>query len=761
MKKNSKNILIIGLLVAAGLLVFSLRPGNSPAGAYDTEVQELLEKMTLEEKIGQMTQVTIDLILKEDKTDEIDEEKLRYTVLEKKVGSILNVKGHAYTLDTWHAIQRSIQELATTGTPNKIPVLYGIDAIHGNNYVKGSTLFPHNIGIAAARDLSLAKNIAEVTAAETRATGIRWNFDPVLGLGRQPLWSRFEETFGEDVYLASTLGQATIESYQGESLDQPNTVAACMKHFIGYSLPLTGKDRTPAYVPDNVLREYLLPPFERAVEAGVTTVMINSGEVNGVPVHASKYYLTTVLRDELGFEGVAVSDWEDVIRLHTRHRVAASPKEAVRLAVEAGLDMSMVPLDFTFYDLLLELVQEGTIPGKRIDESVARILALKFKLGLFSDPFPEEEAIQKFQLPVYQDLALEAAEKTMTLLENKDDILPIPSSTKVLLAGPAANNVPSLFGSWSYTWQGRDEAHYPTSVLTVKEALENKIGEANVVCRSVRKYADPQNFDLDQLRSDAKNVDYIVLCLGEDAYAESPGVIDDLTLDADQVALAQAAIGTGKPVILVLLQGRPRVISSFVDGVQGILLAYRPASRGAEAIVNTLLGENNPSGLLPFSYPQHTGDVVLYDHKYTERIREDIPNTYGDGGYKPQWDFGYGLSYTTFEFRDLTINKPTFRGDEAITLTIQVTNSGSKGGDVPVELYVRDLYASITPNFKRLKQYERISLRSGETREIAFTLDTQDLSFVNAAGERVTEPGTFEFMVGAETVRAELLEPGS
>ena len=761
MKKNSKSILIISLFVAVGLLVFSLRPGNKPAGAYDAEVQELLKKMTLEEKIGQMTQVAIDLILKEGKTNEIDAQKLRHAILEKKVGSILNVKGHAYTLDTWLIIQRSIQELATTGTPNNIPVLYGIDAIHGNNYVKGATLFPHNIGMAATRDLSLVKKVSEVTAAETRATGIRWNFDPVLGLGRQPLWSRFEETFGEDVYLASTLGQATIKSYQGESLDQPNSVAACMKHFIGYSLPLTGKDRTPAYIPHNVLREYLLPPFEKAVEAGVATVMINSGEVNGVPVHASKYYLTTLLRDELGFQGVAVSDWEDVIRLHTRHRVAASPKEAVRLAVEAGLDMSMVPLDFSFYDLLLELVQEGTIPEKRIDESVARILELKFKLGLFSDPFPEEAAIKKFQLPEYQDLALEAAEKTMTLLENKDNILPLSSSSKVLLAGPAANNVSSLYGSWSYTWQGRDEAHYPTSILTVKEALESKIGEANVVCRSVRKYTDQQNFDVDQLQSDAKNVDYIVLCLGEDAYAESPGVIDDLTLDADQVALARGAIATGKPVILVLLQGRPRVISSMVYEIQGVLLAYRPASRGAEAIVNTLLGENNPSGLLPFSYPQQAGDVVLYDHKYTERIREDIPNTYGDGGYRPQWDFGHGLSYTTFEFDDLTLDKTTFHWEEPVTLTVKITNSGGKSGDVPVELYARDLYASITPNFRRLKRYERISLDSGESRELTFTLYPADLSFINADGERITEPGVFEFMVGGETVSAELLQPGS
>ncbi len=761
MKKNIVSVLIAALFTVFGLFVLSLSPERSSGDAFDARVQKLLGKMTLEEKVGQMTQVTIDLILKDDKTNEIDEQKLRYAVVEKNVGSILNVKGHAYTLDTWHTIQRSIQELAISETPNKIPVLYGIDAIHGNNYVKSSTLFPHNIGMAATRDLSLAKRVTEATAAETRATGIRWNFDPVLGLGRQPLWSRFEETFGEDVYLVSTLGEATIKSYQGESMDQPLNVAACMKHFIGYSLPLSGKDRTPAHIPDNVLREYLLPPFEHAVEADVASVMINSGEINGVPVHASSYYLTTLLREELGFKGVAVSDWEDVIRLHTRHRVAASPKEAVRLAVEAGLDMSMVPLDFSFYDLLLDLVREGTIPEKRIDESVARILKLKFKLGLFSDPFPEEEAIQRFGLPEYKDVALEAAEKSMTLLKNENNVLPIPSSSKILLAGPSANNVSSLFGSWSYTWQGRDEAHYPGSILTIKEALENKVGTDNVLCRSVRNYTDERNFAIGQLQSDAKNADYIVLCLGEDAYAESPGVIDDLTLDTDQIALAEGAVATGKPVILVLLQGRPRVISSIEGGMQGILLAYRPASKGAEAIVNTLLGENNPSGILPFSYPQHTGDVVLYDHKYTERIREDIPNTYGDGGYRPQWDFGHGLSYTTFEFGDLTIDKATFTEDESVTLTIGVTNTGSQGGDVAVELYARDLYASITPNFKRLKRYERVSLKGGESRKLTFTLNATDLSFINVAGERITEPGVFEFMVGTKTVSAELLGKGS
>ncbi|TRX61342.1 beta-glucosidase [Fulvivirga sp. M361] len=762
MKRNVVGTLIIIVFVALGILISSLSPEQNPeSDALDIQVQQLLNKMTVEEKVGQMTQVTIDLILKDYKTNEIDEQKLRHAILDKKVGSILNVKEHAYTLDTWHKIIRRIQELAVSQTPNKIPILYGIDAIHGNNYVKGSTLFPHNIGMAATRDLSLVEKTAKVTAAETRATGIRWNFDPVLGLGRQPLWSRFEETFGEDVYLTSELGVAAIKAYQGTGPDQYDNVAACMKHFIGYSLPLSGKDRTPAHIPDNVIREYLLPPFERAVAADVATVMINSGEVNGVPVHASKYFLTTLLRDELGFKGVAVSDWEDVIRLHSRHHVADSPKEAVRLAIEAGLDMSMVPLDFSFYDLLLELVKEGTISEKRIDESVARILKLKYAVNLFEDPFPEEEAIKKFQLPEYKEVALEAAKASMTLLKNEGGTLPLPASAKVLLAGPAANNVTSLHGSWSYTWQGRDDTHYPGSTLTIKEAFENKVGKANVICHSVRSYEDERNFDTALLRSDAKNADYIVLCLGEDAYAESPGVIDDLTLDPRQQALAQAAVATGKPVILVLIEGRPRVVSAVTDEMKGILLAYRPASQGANAIVATLLGEHNPSGVLPFSYPKSTGDVLAYDHKHPERIREDIPNTYGDGGYKPHWPFGYGLSYTSFKFSKLKVDKTTFSVDESITLTATATNTGSKEGNVVVELYARDLYASVTPNFKRLKRFKKVNLQPGESKNMAFTLTAADLSFINAVKERVTEPGQFEFMIGEETVSVELLATGS
>lgn len=727
--------------------------GLEPQDEIDEKVAALLDKMSIEEKAGQMTQVTIDMILKDDETMVVDEAKLRKALLEKHVGSILNVKEHAYPAEVWQDIITQIQNIAVKETANKIPVIYGIDAIHGSNYTSGSTLFPHNIGMAAARNPELVKTAAKITAIETKAVGIPWNFDPVLDVGRQPLWPRFEETFGEDVYLVGELGAAAIIGYEEDGLDQPTAVASSMKHYLGYSVPLTGKDRTPAYIPDNILREYILPPFKRAVEAGAATVMINSGEINGVPVHGSKYYMTDILRDELGFEGVAVSDWEDVIRLHTRHRVADSPKEAVRQAVEAGLDMSMVPLDYSFYDLLVELVKEGTISEERLDLSVGRILKLKFALGLFDNPFPKKEALKELHKEAYDVEALKAARETMTLLKNNDNILPLSKKTKVLVAGPSAQDITSLHSSWSFIWQGSDASKYPESTQSIKEAIEKKIGKKNVISSAQADYSSPANFDVNQLTKDAAKADYIILCLGEKAYAESPGVIDDLTLDKNQLDLAHAAIATGKPVILVLVEGRPRVISSIEEGIKGVLMAYRPSTMGAEAIADVLFGDYNPSGILPFTYPRHPNDLVLYDRKGTEEIREDKPNVYGQGGYNPQWPFGFGLSYTTFAFNNLKTDKSTFGPNDKVQVTVDVKNTGKRDGKVAVELYSKDLYASITPNAKRLRKFDKIDLKAGETKQVSFTISPEDLAFVNMEGKWITEPGEFELLIGDKVIK--------
>ncbi|PRY12397.1 beta-glucosidase [Pontibacter ummariensis] len=716
--------------------------------ALDPEIEALLAKMSVEEKVGQMTQVTVDLILKDNSLTEIDPAKLRTALIDKKVGSILNVKGNAYTIDEWHKLLTGIQDVATKETRLGIPVIYGIDAIHGANYIAGSTLFPHNIGMSATRNPELVHKAAMITAAETRASGIPWNFDPVLDVGRQPLWPRFEETFGEDVYLVKTMGTAAIEGYEQDNLNTDHTVASTMKHFLGYSVPASGKDRTPSYIPEQMLREIFLPPFKAAVDAGASSVMINSGEVNGVPVHGSKYYLTEILRDELGFEGVAVSDWEDVIRLHTRHRIADSPKEAVKMAVEAGLDMSMVPTDYSFYDLLVELVKEGEISEERINTSVRRILTLKKKLGILDQPYPVASLKDQVQKPEYDAVAYQAALESLTLLKNEKQVLPLRKNAKVLIAGPAANTLGALHGSWSYVWQGTDESQYPEKAKTVAEALVAEIGKNNVINRSVADFDAAVNYDAAQLKKDAKQADAIILFLGEKAYAESPGVIDDLNLDPKQVALAKAAKETGKPVVLVLLEGRPRIVSAVEPLVDAVVMAYRPSTFGAPALADVLFGDANPSGALSFTYPRYAGDVVHYDYKGTERIREDVPNTYGDAGFNPQWTFGTGLSYTNFAFSDLKVNATDFGPNDKLQVSVKVKNTGKRAGQKAVELYSHDQYASITPSAKRLRAFTKVSLEPGEEKVVNFTVSPEDMAFVNQQGQWVTEPGAFDLMVG-------------
>ncbi len=717
----------------------------------DREVTTLISNMSLEEKVGQMTQVTIDLILKDGSSTEVDPQKLRKAIVEKKVGSILNVKGHAYKLEEWHSIINQIQELATKDTPNAIPVLYGIDAIHGASYIQDGTLFPHNIGMAATRNPELAGQAAHVTALETRAAGIRWNFDPVVGMGREPLWSRFEETFGEDVYLTSTMGSSVVKAYEKDDLGKTDAVASCMKHYIGYSVPASGKDRTPSYIPDRQLREIFLPPFQEAVKAGTSTVMINSGEVNGIPVHASPYFLRTILREELGFEGLAVSDWEDIKRLHSRHKIASSPKEAVKLAVNAGVDMSMIPLDYSFYDYLVELVNEGEVSMSRIDEAVSRILKLKVELGLFENPLPEEASIANFGKEEFKNVAKESALESITLLKNNSNLLPLEGINKLLIAGPCANNIPSMHGSWSFTWQGRDANYYPESTQTIVEAFSRSFGEnsaKSIISRSNPEFEHTDNYNIEKLKADAKLVDAIILCLGENSYAEGPGVIDDLTLDSRQIELAKAAAETGKPVVLVLIQGRPRVISSIEPQMDAIINAYRPGSQGAAAILDVISGRYNPSGRLPFTYPKQTGDIVLYDHKFSETIREDLPNTYAGGAYRPQWAFGFGLSYTDFEYSDLRLSDDVLSPAGEIKISLTVSNNGEISGKHTVELYASDLYASVTPSNKRLKGFEKVDLEPGESKAVSFTLTEENLAFVGADNQWVTEPGEFELTVG-------------
>ncbi|PUZ25648.1 beta-glucosidase [Chitinophaga parva] len=760
MKKHYLLLLGTGLALAAHsqTLTPPARPTPPVAAATNADkakVEALLKKMTLEEKIGQMTQLTLGVVA--DGKPGVEEATLDPAALQKAVqtygvGSLLNVVNHAVTVDRWGQVITQIQDAAAK-TRLKIPVIFGLDGIHGQTYTLDATLFPQNIGMAATRDSALAHAITKVAAAELRASGVRWNFAPVLDCGRQPLWSRFPETYGEDVFIGKTMGSTVIHAYEEDGLRNPTAVASCMKHFIGYAAARTGKDRTPIYLPEIELREYYLPQFRAAVKAGASTVMINSGEINGTPVHASKYLLTQVLRKELGFEGVVVTDWEDIIRLHTRHNVAPTPRAAVAMAINAGIDMSMVPMDYSFPDLLKEAVQKGEVPMSRIDDAVRRILTLKYKLGLFENAYPEAAARANFGKPEYQDLALQAAHEAMTLLKNQDNVLPLKKDTKVLVAGPGAQSISALNGCWSYTWQGKEEQWYPANSKTILQAITDKVGAGNVITTTVKGYDSDANYDTTALKNAAANAAVIVLCLGENAYAESPGNIQDLVLAPNQVALANAAAATGKPVVLVLSEGRPRFITSFEPKMKGILQAYWSGRKSAEAIADVLFGDYNPDGILPYSYPRSMGEMVLYDRKPTEEIREIFNSDMTMDGYKPLFPFGFGLSYTTFSYSPVTLSSTTLKGNDKLRISVTVTNNGSRDGKHTVELYSRDLYASITPNMQRLRGFQKIDLKAGESRTVTFILDKNDLAFVNADLKTVTEPGDFEVMIGGEKAK--------
>ncbi len=713
------------------------------------KVDALIKQMTLEEKVGQMTQVTLGVV-GTNIDGELDALKLKEAVVAHNVGSILNVTNHALSVSQWNALLTQIADEANK-TRLKIPVIYGLDGIHGQTYTLDATLFPQNIGMAATRNIELVKAITKVAAKELRASGVRWNFAPVLDIGRQPLWSRFPETYGEDVFIGKIMGVAAIKAYEEDGLKNVTAVASCMKHYLGYSASRTGKDRTPIYMPDIEMREYYLPQFREAVKAGASTIMINSSEINGVPVHASKYLLTDLLRKELGFQGVIVTDWEDIKRVHDRHNMAATNREAVALCVNAGIDMSMVPSDFSFYGYLIEAVKNNEVPISRINDAVKRILLLKYKLGLFDNPYPEKEAVANFGNPAYQQLALDAAHEAITLLKNNQDFLPLPKNKKVLVAGPVAQSISALNGCWSYTWQGKEEQWYPADSKTILQTITDKLGAANVVTTTGKGFDNPLNFDPAALTNAAAGVDAIILCLGENAYAESPGNIADLALDENQVALANAAAATGKPIVLVLSEGRPRIITNIEPFCKGILMAYWSGKKSAEAIADVLFGDYNPNGILPFSYPRSMGEIVLYDRKPTEEIREVFNNDIHTG-YNPLYPFGHGLSYTTFEYGEVKMSTKNLKAKEKLSVSITVKNTGKIAGKHTVELYTHDLYASITPNMKRLRAFQKINLEAGETKTVEFTIDRNDLAFVNEQLKTVTEPGEFEVIIGKQKV---------
>src|SRR5712692_1285653 len=560
------------------------KPSPDNAG----RVEEILARMTLEEKIGQMTQLQIAMVTSgEDQHTQVDPTKLEKAVVKYGVGSILNVNSQALTIHKWREIIGQIQE-ASQKTRLKIPVLYGIDSIHGANYVQGATLHPQEIGMAATWNPALMQRLAEITAAETRAAGIPWTFSPVLDLGRQPLWPRFYETFGEDPYLAKVMGVAFVRGMEGNNISSPDHIAASLKHYVGYSFPLNGRDRTPAWIPENYLREYFLPSFEAAVRAGAHTVMVNSAEVNGTPGHTNHHLLTDVLRGELGFRGFVVSDWEDIKKLVSTWRVARDEKEATRVAVMAGIDMSMVPSDYSFSDLLLQLVKENKVPMSRIDEAVRRILRVKFDLGLFENAMPNPSI--GFATSESRQASLQAARESLTLLKNDNGLLPLAKDRKILITGPTADSLVSLNNGWTYVWQGSNESLYPKDKETIVQAIQTKVGNHATYVPGV---TFDKEIDIPAALRAAREADVAVVCVGESSYAETPGNITDLTLSEPQLKLAQAIEATGKPVVLVLVEGRPRIINRVADGAQAILMAYNPSNEGGTAIADVLLGDYN------------------------------------------------------------------------------------------------------------------------------------------------------------------------
>ncbi|MBK9290110.1 MAG: glycoside hydrolase family 3 C-terminal domain-containing protein [Bacteroidetes bacterium] len=708
-----------------------------------------------------MTQITLDVLLKSDpkggsqEPPVLDSQQMNLAFRQYFVGSVLNTSNNrARTPAWWNNMVKDLQDFAMKNNRFGIPIIYGVDMIHGASYVDGATLFPQQIGMAATWNPEIVHQGAEVTAYESRASAIGWTFSPVLDLGVDPRWPRQWETFGEDPYLASVMGTSLIRGLQGEDnhIASPNRMAACLKHYMGYSHTLSGKDRTPAWIPENKLREYHLPAFKAGVDAGALTVMVNSGEINGVPVHVNKYLLTDILKEELGFEGFVLTDWSDIEYLHTRHKVAASHKEAVKLAINAGIDMSMVPYNFRFADHLIELVNEGEVPMSRIDDAVTRILRVKYLLGLFDKPYTILDEYPDFGSLAFENLALRTAQESITLLKN-EQILPLPKNFRILVAGPAANSMRPLNGGWSYSWQGELADEFASGYKTIFEALRELATSPNNVelYEGVRykmdgKYDEEIVDDLNVFRRKAAQADAIVLCLGENSYTEKPGDLEDLYLSDNQQELARLAAASRKPVILVMVQGRPRVISKIEPLAKTVLNAYLPGNFGGQAIAQILFGEVNPSGKLPYTYPRFPNSLEPYYIKHAEQL--EIAGSPTGTQYNPQYHFGYGLSYSNFTYSDLRLDKNSYAPDDLIRATVRVTNNSAIPGKEVVQVFVSDHYASLTPSVKRLRAFEKISLSPGESKEVQFEIPVKNLAFVGPDNLWTLEKGTFSLMCG-------------
>ena len=756
-------------LLLSLLLLLSLSPTRADNPLEHT-IDSLLEGLTLDEKIGQMLQLTVEVLQEPAQRKDTSDFQLSPALLDSvftkyKVGSILNVlHDGAQTREQWHSLIQQIQDKSLEAIG--IPCLYGVDQIHGTTYTLGGTLFPQGINMAATFNRALVRQAAEISAYETRAGSIPWTFAPVTDLGRDPRWPRMWENYGEDAYLSAEMGREAVLGFQGgEPYEREGGyidslhIAACMKHYMGYGVPLSGQDRTPSSLSPQELREKHFAPYLEMIRHGALSVMVNSAMNNGLPLHANSELLTGWLKDDLHWDGLIVTDWADIDNLWKRDHVAANKKEAIALAINAGIDLAMDPYDLQFCTLLKELVEEGTVPLTRIDDAVRRILRLKLRLGLFQHPYTNPDNYPLFGSPQHADVARQAAEESIILLKNDNQLLPLPQGAKILVCGPNADNMRCLCGGWSYSWQGHKTDRYTSHFNTLAEALQQQFGNDNVTYvpaltyRHDGRWYEENELQLDSLLQAAGEADYLIACIGENSYCETTGNLTDLALSSRQRQLVQALAQTGKPLILLLNEGRPRLISDLEPLANAIVDLLLPANYGADALAQLLSGEANFSGKLPFTYPCAPSTFVTYDYKPSQHIATPMAGAYDyNASANYQWPFGYGLSYTTFTYTNLRTDKNTFTAQDTLHISVDITNTGSLSGKESVLLFSSDLVASLSPDVKRLRQFDKVDLQPGETRTLTFTLPASDLAFVGQDQHWRLEAGDFRLSAGDQSL---------
>jgi len=718
----------------------------------EAKITMLLNKMTLKEKAGQMLNIGLPTVLTGEYWDVrekavFDIEKFKKYIIDLNVGSIHNTPGYLADNKEWHRIVKTIQDSAIQKSRLGIPVLYGIDNIHGANYVAGSVMFPHQIAMAATWNPKLAENCGEITSYESKSASLPWNFNPNADVAMSPLWGRISESFGEDPYLVSEMTNAYVRGSQQNDLGNAENTAVCLKHFLGYGAGRNGKDRANAIIPEKNLRQYFLPPFEKAIKEGAMGVMISSNAINGVPCHSNKYYITDILKGELGFKGVVISDFNDLEYLVGAHQTANDLRDATKQAVNAGLDLIMNPFDAKVVDIIVDLVENNEIPMSRIDDAVARVLRLKFQLNLFDVPYNNPDDFTEIGSEKHIAENYKAASEAITLLKNKNEILPLKRNKKVLVSGYSSNSINILNGAWSRTFLGQDTQYNDPTKLTILEAIKKEVGDSNVEFIEGTNYLEDINTSKVVVK--AKNVDYIVVCVGEIPATEKPSDINELDLPKAQQNLVKQLAKLNKPIILVMVQGRPRIIREIEPLVDGILMGYYPGQEGGRAISDVLFGHINPSGKLPYTYPKFSGNALPYYYKKTD-IR-DI--NWGFNGFYPQYEFGYGLSYTNFDYSDFKISKDTLIGNDELQISVNVKNTGKMEGKEVVELFVKDLVASVSPDSKKLIRFQKIYLKVGESKTVNFTISSKDLSFVGINNKWIVEEGEFEFIIGGNPLK--------